>query len=207
MLRAKLCGMKTEEAARAADEAGADFIGFIFWPGSYRFVTPSEAATIGRGVRRARTVGVFVDAEPEWVCRVAGEAGLDYIQLHGHEDAAYARWMNRPVIKAFRYGDGFSAAAANAFPADIILVDAYRPGQVGGTGEAFDWQRAAAEVRAVTKPVLVAGGISEANVAEAADVFQPYGVDVSGSLEVHREKSVDKIRSFMQKVAEWNGRN
>ncbi|RHM54379.1 phosphoribosylanthranilate isomerase [Mitsuokella sp. AF33-22] len=207
MLRAKLCGMKTEAAARAADEAGADFIGFIFWPGSHRFVTPAEAAVIGRTVHWARKVGVFVDEEPAKVCAAADEAGLDYIQLHGHEDAAYARRLNRPVIKAYRYGDGFSAAAANDFPAEFILVDAYRPGQAGGTGESFDWQRAAAEIRAVEKPVLIAGGISEANVAEAAEIFQPYGVDVSGSLEVHKEKSVDKIRSFMQKVAAWNGRN
>lgn len=207
MLRAKLCGMKTKEAVRAADVAGADFIGFIFWPGSHRFVAPSEAAVLGRGIQRARKVGVFVDEAPQRVCEIAELARLDYIQLHGHEDAAYARRLNRPVIKAYRYGDGFSAAAANAFPADFILVDAYRPGQAGGTGESFDWQRAAAEIHAVTKPVLIAGGISEANVMEAAGIFQPYGVDVSGSLEVHKEKSVEKIQSFMQKVAAWNRRH
>lgn len=204
MLRAKLCGMKTEAAARAAERAGADFIGFIFWRRSHRFIEPREAAKISQSLRKVRTVGVFVDEEPDMVNAVAEMCGLDFVQLHGHEDAAYAKEIKRPVIKAYRFGDGFSAAAANAFPAEMILVDAYQRGQAGGTGTSFDWQKAQQEVADVKKPVLIAGGISEENVDEVERIFHPFAVDVSGSLEVNREKSTARIASFMEKIQEIN---
>ena len=135
MLKAKLCGMKTVEAARAAETAGADFIGFIFWRRSHRFVEPEQAARIAEALQRVKTVGVFVDEKPALVNAVARQCHLDFVQLHGHEDAAYAEQMEVPVIKAYRYGDGFSAEAANAFPAAMILVDAYQKGAAGGTVE------------------------------------------------------------------------
>lgn len=205
MIRAKLCGMKTEEAARAAEAAGADYIGFIFWRGSRRFVEPARAARIGQSLCRAKKVGVFVDEEADRVNAIARQCALDYVQLHGHETADYARQIACPVIKAYRYGDGFSAQEANAYPAGLILVDAFRPGEVGGTGARFDWREAQAAVAAVEKPVLIAGGIGAENVAEAADVFHPFGVDVSGSLEVGGEKSEERIRSFMREVRRVNG--
>ena len=152
-VQAKLCGMKTVEAARAAETAGADFIGFIFWRRSHRFVEPEQAARIAEALQRVKTVGVFVDEEPALVNAVARQCHLDFVQLHGHEDAAYAEQMEVPVIKAYRYGDGFSAEAANAFPAAMILVDAYQKGAAGGTGTCFDWQQAQREVAAVKKPV------------------------------------------------------
>ena len=138
---------------------------------------------------------------------IARQCHLDFVQLHGHEDAAYAKQIEVPVIKAYRYGDGFSAEAANAFPAAMILVDAYQKGAAGGTGTCFDWQQAKREVAAVKKPVLIAGGISEANVAEVNDIFHPFAVDVSGSLEVNREKSAARIAAFMEQVHEINRRN
>ena len=122
------------------------------------------------------------------------------MQLHGHEDADYARQMERPVIKAYRYGEDFSADAANEFPAELILVDAFRPGKVGGTGEAFDWRAAAEEIAAIHKSVLIAGGINAQNVHEVEKIFHPFAVDVSGSLEVNQEKSIDRIKSFMKKI-------
>ncbi|MGN0951028.1 MAG: phosphoribosylanthranilate isomerase [Mitsuokella sp.] len=207
MLKAKLCGMKTIEAARAAETAGADFIGFIFWRKSHRFVEPEVAASIGAALQSVKTVGVFVDEEPAVVNAIAKQCHLDFVQLHGHEDAAYAKQMEVPVIKAYRYGDGFSAEAANAFPAAMILVDAYQEGAAGGTGTCFDWQRAQREVAAIRKPVLIAGGISEANVAEVNDIFHPFAVDVSGSLEVNREKSAARIAAFMAQIKKINGRN
>ena len=105
-----------------------------------------------------------------------------------------------PVIKAYRYGDDFDAAAANAYPAEIILVDSYVAGAAGGTGTAFGWQEATREIAHVTKPVLIAGGITTENVGEAAEVFHPFGVDVSGGLEEDGEKSEAKIRAFMAAV-------
>lgn len=199
-MRAKLCGMKTLAAAQAAESAGADYIGFIFYPKSHRYIAPEQARAISAKLPRVKKVGVFVDESAERVNEIAEIAQLDYIQLHGHEDADFARQLNRPVIKAFRYGDGFSAARANDFPAELILVDAYRPDEAGGTGTTFDWRSAAAEIAKIDKPVLIAGGINAANVAEVNKIFHPYGVDVSGSLEINKEKSIAKINEFMQKV-------
>ena len=179
MLKAKLCGMKTVGAARAAEGAGADFIGFIFWRRSHRFVEPEQAARIVEAVPYVKKVGVFVDEQPEVVNLIARQCHLDFVQLHGHEDAAYAE----------------------------ILVDAYQEGMAGGTGTRFDWQRAQREVAAVRKPVLIAGGISEANVGEVNAIFHPFAVDVSGSLEVNREKSAESIAAFMTQIDKINGRN
>lgn len=192
--------MKTLAAAEAAEAAGADYIGFIFYPKSHRYIEPETARAISSQLQRVKKVGVFVDEDAARVNEIAELANLDYIQLHGHEDATFARELNRPVIKAFRYGDGFSAGLANDFPAEIILVDAYRPGEVGGTGTTFDWRSAAEEIAKIEKPVLIAGGINAANVCEVQKIFHPYGVDVSGSLEINKEKSVAKINEFMQKV-------
>ena len=199
-MRVKMCAMKTLTAARAAEEAGADYVGFIFAEGSRRYVAPETAREIVRQLHRVQKVGVFVDAPMDTVNEIAELVGLDYVQLHGHETADMARRAARPVIKAYRYGDDFDAAAANAYPAEIILVDSYVAGAAGGTGTAFGWQEAAREIARVTKPVLIAGGITAENVGEAAVVFHSFGVDVSGGLEENGEKSEEKIRAFMAAV-------
>ena len=199
-MRVKMCGMRTITAARAAEEAGADYVGFIFAEGSKRYVAPETAREIARELRHVKKVGVFVDAPMDAVNDIATLVGLDYVQLHGHETADMALRAACPVIKAYRYGDDFDAAAANAYPAEIILVDSYVAGAAGGTGTAFGWQEATREIAHVTKPVLIAGGITTENVGEAAEVFHPFGVDVSGGLEEDGEKSEAKIRAFMAAV-------
>ena len=199
-MRVKMCGMKTLAAARAAEEAGADYVGFIFAEGSKRYIVPAAAREIARELRHAKKVGVFVDASMDAVNEIAALVGLDYVQLHGHESADMAKQAECPVIKAYRYGDDFDADAANAYPAEIILVDSYVAGAAGGTGTAFGWQEAAREIARVTKPVLIAGGITAENVGEAAAVFHSFGVDVSGGLEENGEKSEEKIRAFMAAV-------
>lgn len=204
MLRTKLCGMRTIAAACTAEDAGADYIGFVFWHGSRRYVEPKSAARIAKSLHRIKKVGVFVDADAAYVNALAERCGLDYVQLHGHETADYAEQIERPVIKAYRCGDGFSAEAANGYPAAMILVDAFRPGVLGGTGKSFDWRAAKAVIAAIRKPVLIAGGIGTENVAEMAAILEPYGVDVSGSLEVDHEKSEERIRTFMKEVQRIN---
>ena len=199
-MRVKMCGMKTVSAALAAEEAGADYIGFVFAKKSRRFIAPKAAQEIVRELRRAQKVGVFVDAPMDEVNAIAALVGLDYVQLHGHETAETARGSERPVIKAYRYGDDFDVDAANKYPAEIILVDSYLQGAAGGTGTVFAWQEAAREIARVTKPVLIAGGITAENVGEAAAVFHSFGVDVSGGLEEQGEKSEEKIRAFMEAV-------
>ena len=203
-MRVKMCGMKTAAAAHAAEEAGADYVGFIFAKNSRRYVAPEAAWEIVRTLRRVKSVGVFVDAPMDEVNEIAAYVGLDYVQLHGHESAEMARQAERPVIKAYRYGDDFDADAANAYPSEMILVDSYVAGAAGGTGTAFHWQAAAREIARVTKPVLIAGGITAENVGEAAVIFHPFGVDVSGGLEEDGEKSETKIRAFMEVVRNFH---
>ena len=203
-MRVKMCGMRTIAAAGAAEEAGADYIGFIFAKNSRRYIAPEVAREIACALCHVKKVGVFVDAPMSDVNAIAGLVGLDYVQLHGHETAEMARQSERPVIKAYRYGDDFSVETANAYPAEMILVDSYVRGTAGGTGTAFHWQEAAREIARVIKPVLIAGGITAENVGEAAAIFQPFGVDVSGSLEEDGEKSEAKIRAFMEVVRNFH---
>ena len=199
-MRVKMCGMQTLAAARAAEAAGADYIGFIFAQGSRRYAAPETAHEIAREMQRVKKVGVFVDAPMAEVNQIADAVGLDYVQLHGHETAEMARMAERPVIKAYRYGDDFDAETANVYPAEIILVDSYVKGAAGGTGLTFRWQEAAREIARVTKPVLIAGGITAANVREAVETFHPFGIDVSGGLEEDGVKSKAKITAFMEAV-------
>ena len=199
-MKVKICGLCTEEAVLAAEDAGADFLGFIFYEKSHRHVLPEEVRGLTKHVRRAKRVGVFVDAPLDAVNAAADFCSLDFVQLHGHESAAYARAVCRPVIKAFRWGDDFSAEEANDYPAEIILLDSFSKDSVGGTGQRFRWREAAEETARLEKPLLVAGGIASGNVREAEEVFCPYGVDVSGSLEIEKRKSVERIREFMAVV-------
>ena len=154
-MKVKICGMKSLLTAKVAEEAGADFIGFIFWPESHRYIEPEHAAVISSQLQHSWKTGVFVDEDIEKVNELVRQVHLDFVQLHGHENAAYARKVQCSVIKAFRYGDNFSAEAANEYPAELILIDAFRPGKLGGTGESFDWRSAAEEIAKVEKPVLI----------------------------------------------------
>ena len=203
-MKVKICGLRTVEAARTAAEAGADFLGFIFWPGSRRAIAPEAAAAICQEVKGAARVGVFVDETREEIQRIARLCGLDYVQLHGHEDGGFAASLQLPVIKAFRWGDDFSPEEANAFPAKIILLDSFAKGMPGGTGQTFAWHQAAAAAKLVKKPLLVAGGINQENVGKVETIFRPFGVDVSGSLEENGEKSLRKIRDFMIMIKRGN---
>ena len=202
MIAVKICGIKTSDVAQCAAESGADFLGFIFFDRSRRYIEPSNAARICREVSDIKRVGVFVDEDSDTVNRIAERVGLDYVQLHGNETADYAARIERPIIKAWRFGDNFDVRIANAFPCDIILLDSYVRGQAGGTGQLFNWTAAARLTARLTKPLLIAGGIS---IETAAAIFQPYGADVSGSLEVDGVKSPEKIREFMRVVRAIGG--
>ncbi len=204
-MKVKICGLRTIEAAQTAARAGADFLGFIMWPESRRFVPESRAADIVRTVKGGpTTVGVVVDQTLEEVEALVRRCHFDAIQLHGHEPPEYAEALQAAadvrIIKAFRWRDDFSVAAANDYPADYILLDTFKKGMAGGTGETFRWREAAEETRKLKKPLLLAGGISEENAEEAAKTLSPFALDVSGSLEENGEKSPEKIAAFMQEI-------
>jgi phosphoribosylanthranilate isomerase len=174
----KVCGLTRLEDAIAASDLGAAAVGFIFWPRSPRFIDPYRALAIVRTLPAFVTpVGVFVNQPADYVNGVASLVRLGAVQLHGDEDVEYLARINRPVIKAVSNG----TAAARWPSAALLLVDANDPERRGGTGVTGDWDAAARLAR--SRRVLLAGGLTAANVGTAVAHVQPFGVDVSSGVE------------------------
>lgn len=175
----KICGITRREDAIAAAEMGADAVGFIFWPGSPRFIDPYRARAIASALPRlVGTVGVFVDQPAEYVTGVANLLRLYAVQLHGSETPQFAASLGRPVIKSMSP----SADAREEWPANVtLLLDAHDPAKKGGTGTPVDWNLAA-DI-AARRHVLLAGGLNPENVGEAIGRVRPFGVDVSSGVE------------------------
>jgi phosphoribosylanthranilate isomerase len=176
----KICGITREQDAASAAAAGASAIGFVFWPGSPRFVDPYRARAIARMLPPFVTpVGVFVNQPLEYVNAVASLVGLGAVQLHGDEDPAFARMVKRPVLKAVSAVD----EGVTRWPREVLLlVDAHDPTRRGGTGRTADWGLAAS--LAAERPVMLAGGLTPENVAAAVARVKPIGVDVSSGVEL-----------------------
>lgn len=196
----KICGITRGEDALAAVAAGADALGFVFWPGSPRAVTAETAAHISRELPPfVARVGVFVDASLRELRDTADLAGLDVLQLHGSLSPEDCAGMPRRVIKALSVGAQFRAEDAIAFGSHAagVLLDTYSRSSPGGTGVAFDWTRARGLSRRLPF-LLLAGGLDPENVAEAISVAQPHGVDVSSGVERSPGvKDHGKLRAFV----------
>ncbi|MDT0499450.1 MULTISPECIES: phosphoribosylanthranilate isomerase [unclassified Halomonas] len=203
--RVKFCGMTRIEDVEAAVAAGADALGFVLWPGSRRAIDESRLGELAARVPAFVTrVGLFVDAEPEWVARCAPH--LDLLQFHGNETPERCAAAPLPWIKALRMREDLDlVAAAEAYAgARALLLDAYRPGVPGGTGETFDWSRIPSSL---AKPVILAGGLSAANAAEAIAAVAPFALDVSGGIEAAPGvKEVSRMAAFMGAVLDGDGR-
>jgi phosphoribosylanthranilate isomerase len=174
----KICGITRVDDARAAVEAGASAIGFVFWPNSPRFVDPYRARAIARALPPFVTpVGLFVNQPLAFIAGVASLVRLGAVQLHGDESPAFAASIvGAPVIRAL------PVDRASAWPAGMtLLLDAHDPVQRGGTGRTIDWE-AAAHV-AAERRVLLAGGLTPENVADAVARVRPFGIDVSSGVE------------------------
>jgi phosphoribosylanthranilate isomerase len=178
----KICGITRLEDARFAVECGARALGFVFWPESPRSIDPDRARAIVSALPPSVTpVGVFVNQASEYVNGVAALARLGAVQLHGDETAAYAGAMTQPVIKAV--GVAQTDEEIDAWPSGtLLLLDVYDPVRRGGTGRPLDWARASAI--AARRRVVLAGGLTPDNVAEAISRVQPFGIDVSSGVEV-----------------------
>lgn len=176
----KICGITREQDARAAVAGGANAIGFIFWSKSPRFIEPSRARAIVRTLPPFVTpVGVFVNAPASDVNAVAHEAQLGAVQLHGDEQPGLLTSIERPVIKAV---SRITPDTATSWPPEVVLlVDADDPARRGGTGTKADW--AAAARLGERRPIVLAGGLSPENIADAVATVRPYGVDVSSGVE------------------------
>jgi phosphoribosylanthranilate isomerase len=200
-VRSKICGITRIEDALAAVEAGADAIGLVFYAKSPRAVTVQQARAIIAALPPfVTTVGLFVNASRCELGEILDAVPLDLLQFHGDESSADCEGYHRPYIKALRVKAGDDiAASCDAYPrASGILLDTYVEGVPGGTGEAFDWSLVP---RGLSKPIILAGGLSAQNVAQAIAQVRPYAVDVSGGVEQAKGiKDQAKIRAFMQAV-------
>ncbi|NKI16990.1 phosphoribosylanthranilate isomerase [Spongiibacter sp. KMU-166] len=201
--RVKICGICREEDARAAVEAGADALGFVFYAKSPRAVTPEQAASIIRGIPAfVSTVGLFVNADLDFISRTAALCSLDLLQMHGDESPEFCAALPRPYLRALRMRDGLDVTrqAAAYVDARAILLDSYKPGVPGGTGESFDWARIPHQ-RGF--PLLLAGGLHSGNVGAAVASCRPWAVDVSGGVEIAPgQKCPEKISQFIKAVAD-----
>ncbi len=202
MPRVKICGITNLEDARHAADCGADALGFVFFSGSPRFVKPETALDIISGLPPLlTTVGLFVNESPERIRDIAAFCGLDSVQLHGDEAPHQCSYPPRRVIKALRLHDGLSDDALSAYRVAALLLDAYMPDKFGGTGQRCDWQRAA--VIAARRRVILAGGLTPDNVAEAVTSVRPYGVDVSSGVEKQPgKKDPEKVARFIRTAKE-----
>jgi len=211
MTRVKICGIKDKTNALAAVEAGADFIGLVFAP-SRRQVSPQKAlplVEVVRGLRsRPAVVGVFVNAAAQEVNHIADYCQLDWVQLSGDETWQYCQELKKAIIKVIHVSSG---QKTDEILADIemgyqllpekelvCLLDSRVGGAYGGTGQVFNWQLAR-EV-SVRFPVMIAGGLTPANVGQLVREVQPWGVDVSTGVESNGLKDASKIRAFVKAV-------
>lgn len=201
-MKVKICGITTVEDAATAVAAGADALGFVLYRQSPRYVEPAIVRSIVATLPPfVLTVGVFVNEEASRVRTLMDECGLTLAQLHGDETAAYCQSLGRPVLKALRVKDrqAFLALAEYQGRGNVrgFLIDAYHETEYGGTGRTADWTLAAEAARAA--PIVLAGGLTPANVGEAVRLIRPYGVDVSSGVESRPgKKDPDKVKAFIE---------
>lgn len=200
MVRWKVCGIRDAESAATAVAAGADAIGFVFYRPSPRAVEPELAAEIAATLPRSTwRVGVFVDETPAEIERIVEVACLDFIQLSGDEDPAICAELPRHALKALRLAPGTTTSVALQLAARYsdctLLVDTAVPGEYGGTGQAADWEAAAA--LASRYRLMLAGGLDARNLPAAIDAVKPWAVDVSSGVESSPGvKEADMIKDF-----------
>jgi len=213
MTRVKICGIRTLEQADAALRAGADYLGFIFYPPSHRYVEPALVGEIVAACRarhggpdRWQAVGVFVDESLETVTGAVDAGGLDLVQLCGSEDRRFAERVRAPVVRVVHVEpDGTFAAPPDPalHGAERLLLDTKLDGRFGGTGTTYAWDA----VRDVAATSFLAGGLTPANVGDAVRAARPWAVDVSSGVERDRVKDPALIRAFIEEVRRVNARD
>jgi phosphoribosylanthranilate isomerase len=205
--RVKICGLTRTEDARLAIQGNAWALGMIMWPASPRYVEPQQAADIAEiGHRSAEVVGVFVDQPLDEVVALTTEIGLTMVQLHGNEGQQFAHAITQrtgaKVIKAFRVKDrSIHAELGKFYNVDYHLLDTYKAGIPGGTGETFDWRFLTETPRRGNVPLILSGGLTPENVGLAIETVSPYAVDVSSGVESEPGiKDPEKLSAFFAAV-------
>ncbi len=197
----KVCGITRLEDARAAIDCGALAIGFVFWPRSPRFIAPERARAIAdRLPGFVSRVGVFVNQTADEVNAIGELVGLDAVQLHGDETVEYAAHITRPVAKAIALTAATDEDIERWDLSTVLLLDAHDPARRGGTGQTTDWTRAAAI--AAKRRIVLAGGLTPDNVADAIERVRPFGIDVSSGVEVAPGvKDPSRIKALVEAAA------
>ncbi len=201
MTRIKICGITRVEDALAAAASGADAIGLVFHEKSPRHVTVRQAARLAAALPPfVAAVGLFVNVSADFVHAVLEQVPLDMLQFHGDETPEFCASFERPYIKAIRVREGVDLVqcASRYAAAKGLLLDAWVEGIPGGTGHSFDWELIP---RDLPLPVILSGGLTPANVADAIRAVQPYAVDVSSGVEARKGiKDAAKIAAFINEV-------
>lgn len=202
--RVKICGLTSVADALMVSAAGADALGLVFYPNSKRNLSIEQAAEICKAIPPfVATVGLFLDAEARFVEQVLAAVPLTVLQFHGSESPAYCAQFQHPYIKAVGMKGlavaGFVAYADQYPDAQGFLVDSHAPGAAGGTGEVFDWTQVPQDY---PKPIILAGGLTPDNLAEAIRLSRVYAVDVSSGVEMSPGiKDAAKVQAFIKNLS------
>lgn len=198
--KVKICGLSRQEDIMLVNEAGPDYIGFVFWNKSKRRVTKETAAQLKKMLDKSiQAVGVFVDEKPEVILDLLTNDIIDMAQLHGSESEADIRYIReksgKPVIRMVRLTDTTDYRALDDTAADFLLFDSGK-----GSGKTFDWRLMEQVKRNCSKPFFLAGGISPDNVSQAIREVKTFAIDLSSSLETDGVKDGEKIRQLMAAI-------
>lgn len=195
MVKIKICGLSRPQDIYAANTAAVDYVGFVFAPSKRQITLAQAAALKSELAEHIQAVGVFVNAEPEFIMQAVAQGIISVIQLHGQESEAYIAKLRRmtrlPIIKAFGIKGSADIAAAEQSSADYILLD-YKQ---AGSGQSFDWQM----LNTLKRPYFLAGGLDIENI-QAALSYRPFAVDISSGVETDGYKAADKIIQIARRI-------
>jgi phosphoribosylanthranilate isomerase len=205
MVKVKFCGIRRREDILCVNDLKPDYTGFVFAK-SKRQVSPETAASLrSELISGIKAVGVFVNEPLETIAKITREVGLDIVQLHGEEDSTFAKALKTAlpkteIWKAVRAADMQAILAAEDYPADRLLFDAFSKAGRGGTGETADWDLLRSCRDLIKRPFFLAGGLNAANIDHAVSCVDPYGVDLSSGIETDGFKDPEKMREILSIV-------
>lgn len=205
-VKVKICGITNLEDALSSINGGCDALGFIFYKGSPRYVTPEKARYIINHLPpHIIKIGIFVNSRERVVRRISDLCNLDMLQFHGHESPEFCnRFKDYKVIKAFRVKDMVHPGDLSRYQCFAFLFDTFVPAKIGGTGQEFDW-RLISHINNIKRPIFLSGGLHVDNVKKAIGVVNPDWVDVSSSVEASPgKKDHKKVKKFIETVKKIN---
>ena len=210
-MKIKICGIRRTEDVDIVNEYRPDYIGFVF-ASTWRQIDIKTACNLRARLHpEIKSVGVFVNQPVELLTKACISGAADYLQLHGQENASYEKELVKALvqkgiknpeehlIRACRIRNESDFDRIPDTLAPLLLLDAFSPKDIGGTGEAFDWNM----IRNVNKPFFLAGGITAENTADAIRLAQPFGIDASSSLETDKAKDRNKIKVFIERIRNY----